>query len=526
LLSYRTARRSFLRACGGSAALLLPWLRDIEARAAGAAAPLRFLVIYKPVGAQWPLWRPTATATTTTFTLPACSAPFEPLRSKMAMIDGLNIVTATRAASGDGGAATAEGGTVALMTGQPTLARIGQQDHCAGGASIDQILLARSPVLGGPASSSMTTVGSLQLAADIRADRDEVAPRVLSYLDPLPGVADISQARQPLYPTTQPLDVFNSLFGGALPPGTTSADTARLLAQKLSVLDFMRNDLARLQTLIPASEKTRLAAHADAIQTLEATIRASLPVDPTSPNGVCTVPAVPPMFMPMRPPRNINTTIYTTLAGLDYYTPNEPDNHPHQVAGRLHLALIKAAFACDLTRVATFMWAAGTSWVVFPATFDGTGLLGTGTNPVVSSPHYLPCHTDHADVRAWLAVIDTFYAEQTSQALQEFAAQTDADGNNLLDNTVAAYVSDVADPQYNDQSNVPFLVFGGKNTRIQGGKFIKATGGPLRSTPDNTTTGNRPTNDVWLALAPIFGVELDGLGAATQFTGPLPELVG
>ena len=48
-------------------------------------------------------------------------------------------------------------------------------------------------------------------------------------------------------------------------------------------------------------------------------------------------------------------------------------------------------------------------------------------------------------------------------------------------------------------------MFGGKNTRIQGGKFIKATGGPLPSTPDGTST-NRPTNDVWLALAPIFGV--------------------
>ena len=57
----------------------------------------------------------------------------------------------------------------------------------------------------------------------------------------------------------------------------------------------MRKDLARLQTLIPATEKVRLAAHADAIQKLEATIRASLPVDPT---GVCTMPAMPPASRP------------------------------------------------------------------------------------------------------------------------------------------------------------------------------------------------------------------------------------
>jgi hypothetical protein len=128
-------------------------------------------------------------------------------------------------------------------------------------------------------------------------------------------------------------------------------------------------------------------------------------------------------------------------------------------------------------------------------------------------------------VKDWLAKIDAFYARETARALLDFDAQRDADGNTLLDNTVAAYVSE-GDALTHDQTNVPFAVFGGKNTRIARGQFIKATGGPLRSTPDNTMMGNRPTNDVWLALAPIFGVELDGLGAATQFTGPLPGLVG
>ena len=172
----------------------------------------------------------------------------------MVLIDGVNIVTA-KTGGGDAGTASAEGDMVALMTGQPALGKVGQQDWCAGGASIDQILLARSPLLGGPASPTRTAFGSLQLAADIRADRDEVAPRVMSYLDPLPNQTDITKARQPLYPETQPLAVFNRLFGGALPAGTTPADTARLLAQKLSVLDFMRADLARLRTMIPASEK-------------------------------------------------------------------------------------------------------------------------------------------------------------------------------------------------------------------------------------------------------------------------------
>jgi hypothetical protein len=121
---------------------------------------------------------------------------------------------------------------VALMTGQPRSGKIGQQDWCAGSASIDQILLARSPLLGGAASTRKTMVGSLQVAADIRSDRDEIAPRVLSYLDALPNESDISRARQPLYPDLQPIAVFNRLFGGGLPPGTDTGPAAGAEAER------------------------------------------------------------------------------------------------------------------------------------------------------------------------------------------------------------------------------------------------------------------------------------------------------
>jgi len=70
---------------------------------------------------------------------------------------------------------------------------------------------------------------------------------------------------------------------------------------------------------------------------------------------------------------------------------------------------------------------------------------------------------------------------------------------------------------------VPYLVFGGKNTRIRGGQYIKVTDGSLLSIDGPLT--NRPTNDVWLALAPIFGVNMPTLGDATQYRSALPGLV-
>jgi hypothetical protein len=125
---------------------------------------------------------------------------------------------------------------------------------------------------------------------------------------------------------------------------------------------------------------------------------------------------------------------------------------------------------------------------------------------------------------AWWAAIYRFCSDQTSQAIHEFDAATDVDGaSTLLDNTVIVYVSEIARRWDHNQANVPFLVFGGKNTGIRGGTFLSVTGGPLAT--QTGSTGNRPVNDAWLALAPIFGVNLATLGSPAQFTGTLPGLV-
>jgi hypothetical protein len=513
--SYRMARRSFLRTCGGSAALLAPMLRSLEARAAGAPAPLRFLVIHHPLGTQIEQWRPSAPATTSSFTLPAISAPFAPLQKKMVMIDGLNIAAAS-IGGGSGGANTHEGGMVALMTGQPTLGKLGQQDHVAGGASIDQMFLAKSPLLGGPGTTSKTPFGSLQLAADIRSDRDEISPRVMSYLDAVKGQSDLNQARQPLFPETQPLNTFTRIFGG--PVGGNTMDVARIIAQKKSVLDFMRSDLQRLKTLAPASERPRLDGQAAAIAQLEASIQAASGMAVGT--AGCAKPPQPMMFNQTGAGASskLAPSGGTKLSGVDYYDPKDPNNHPHLVLGRLHLSMIQAAFACDLVRVATFMWSAGTNWVVFPGTINGA------SGNAAPQPHHPPSHTGSAPMLAWLQEIDILYATQTSQALQQFDAAVDIDGNKLLDNTVACYVTEVGRARDHDQKNMPYLVFGGKNTRIKGGQFLKVTDGALPNVDGGKT--NRPTNDVWLALAPIFGVNLPSLGAASQYKGPLPGLVG
>ena len=77
--SYKFARRSFLRGAGGLAPLMLPLLRSIEARAAGAAAPLRLLIIQHPLGTKPGLAR--VASRTPARRRPASRFPRRPRRS-------------------------------------------------------------------------------------------------------------------------------------------------------------------------------------------------------------------------------------------------------------------------------------------------------------------------------------------------------------------------------------------------------------------------------------------------------------
>lgn len=529
-MSYKVARRQFLRSAGASA-VLLPLLKNIEARAQGMPAPLRFMILHHPLGTQHigpasptELWRPSATATTTTFTLPQNSAPFNPLKPKMVVIDGLNIVTASKAPGNSGGQNTHEGGVVALSTGVPTLGQLGTQDHAAGGPSIDQIFLDQSPVLGGMLSPSTTKTQFqyLALAADIRSDRDEVAPRVLSYRPPLANQSNISLARQPLFPETQPINVYNRIFGSVMSTGGNASAAAAKLAQQQSALDFVSADLARMRTLVPASETPKLDSFATAVQQLESSLKMSLQPPPST--SSCQKPTMPEMFgaTGAGASGSLAPTGGSMLKGVDYYNPSNATDHPHQRLGLQQLAMIQAAFQCDYARVATFMWSPGTNWVVFPTSFQGATL--PTSPPSASSPHHPPSHTTNSATMAWLAQLDLFYAQQSFAAIQAMDTVKDFDGNTLLDNTVVVYLSEIARAYDHDQLNIPVIVFGGKNTGIKGGQYLKIKDGPLPGV-DNNNTGNRPLNDLWLTLAPLFGVNLPSLGARAQYTGPIPGLV-
>jgi hypothetical protein len=470
-MPYRTTRRNFLH--GGCAAAAAFWLRRAEAFAQGAPQAKRLLIIHHPVGTVRNNW--VCQGTETNFTLSRILAPFEPVKQNMVILDGIDII-----AKGVGGGH--EQGTVTVMTGVRTKELYpgnGGDDPKAAGPSIDQILLKGSPSLQGP------PIASLQVSCDDRVDVGEISTRRLSYS----GVA------APLEPYLVPHLTYQRVFGTMVmgAPNASADALAKARMLKKSVLDFGLSDLAKLRTLAPSSERERLDSHESAIRELERTLDAA----PMS-AGSCGLTTAPPEIKPFvdAAGNHIGNGNYSTVDS------KMGEQTTHEMIGKLHFEVVKAAFQCDLTRVVTFQWSPGTNHVAF------AGFYPPDMN-AVKMHHPLSHEFNNPDAPEFLTRIDAWYSERTSGFLQALAATKGVDGTALLDHTLVPYVTEVAraDHTFN---NTPFVVFGGAGTRLKQGGLLK------KYNPKRTV------NDMWLACAQMMDMpSLTKLGDSDMFTGPL-----
>ncbi|MEY4580023.1 MAG: hypothetical protein RL701_4726 [Pseudomonadota bacterium] len=470
-MPYFTTRRNFLH--GGCATAVAFWLRRSEAFAQGATSPKRFLVIHHPVGTVKANW--TCTGTETNFTLSKILAPFEPVKSHMVVLDGMDIV-----ARGTGGGH--EQGTVTVMTGVRTTTLYpgnGGDDPKAAGPSVDQIFLNSSPALKGP------PIASLQVSCDDRVDVGEISTRRLSYSGPA----------APLEPYLIPNLTYERVFGTML-AGTGSADALqKARALKKSVLDFGLSDLAKLRSLAPSSEYERLDAHADAIRELERTFDAA----PSS-AASCGLALPPKAYTPFVDGAG------NRIGNGNYSTVNAQmgEQTIHEEIGKLHFAVIRAAFQCDLTRVVTFQWSPGTNHVAFQGFYPGDA-------KAVKMHHPLSHEFNNPMVPEALTAIDTWYSERTAGLLASLQATPDLAGGTLLDNTLIPYVTEVARADHT-WTDAPFVVFGGAGVKLQGNRLKKYN-------------PRRPLNDLWLACAQALDApKPTSLATSEMSTGPLQIL--
>jgi hypothetical protein len=475
-------------------------LQNLEAAAEGASSPPRFLMTFWPTGTCEKRFLPTGGRTD--FAISPILAPFEQggLREQLIVLYGL------RHANNSNNGGGSEAGTVFSSTGAdtPGTRQNGGEgdDAVAGGPSFDQIFLKNAPLLARPGPGYINAIG------DSRVDSFETSSRCLSYSYERRQVAAANGGAPlteniPLMPTLAPADVYARLFSGFVPGVGTQSQAYKALMRRKSVLDSSLRELARLRTIAPASERVKIDAHADAIRGVEQQLQAQIAAagDPQR----CVIPQAP----------DPSITGKTGSTNNDYGNPYalEADNDRLEQAGKLHLALIRVAFQCDLIRVATFQWCPATNHVAFKGlnptdperaliyhpylNFGGNGdqAFWRGAPPSTSQ--------DPKGAYEFACNAQTWLYQKTVDALIEFKNARDAFGGSLLDYTVVPFVTDEANNS-DARNPLPALIVGGRKLGMLGGQFV------------NFSDGLQPHNALWLSVAQAYFPNVNPLELLAQ----------
>ncbi len=466
--SYRLTRRSFLYATGGGIGLF-GLLRNMEAVAQGATSPPRFLMTHFPVGTLRHRFLPSGSGAD--YVASPIIQPFEDAGLRDAMTVFFGFSDNHLQCPGGGGH---EAGTPFTTTGcgaAGTRQNGGEQDDgVAGGPSFDQVFLANVPGL------ARDGVGYVNAICDARVDSNETSTQCLSYSYTTRSISSAHPGGNiteytPLLPQLSPAQLYAGLFSNFMPGGDSEANREKaLLALQMrkSVLDYSLTELTELNRLAPASERPKIDLHAQAIRKVETQLANQLESGDFGLDGACVLPPEP-------------SSELSGKMGNDRYTEsvNTDDSETHQAVAEAHLALILAAFQCDLMRVGTFQFSPGTNHVSFKGMWPSDPNRIAMHHPVSHAGAFLgnasdadPSGLQGADVDRYefLANVQTWYNQRLADFLVKLRDTDDGYGGKLLDTTVIPYVTEVAQSNHR-RSPKPGFLFGGSKLGLQHGTF-------------------------------------------------------
>ncbi len=373
------SRRTVLRGLG--AALALPWLEAL-APAAPGRPPVRLAFVYVPNGVHMPDWTPTATGAD--YRLPWILEPLAPVKQDVLVLSGLS---AHRADGPSGNHARA---MAAYLTGRRPPDSGGE---ILLGVSADQVV-AR-------AVGRNTRLPSLELGCEPGAQSGRCdAPYSCAYTSNLSWRSEST----PMPPEVNPRAVFDRLFGGG---DRDEAARGRALRARYrrSVLDFVRDDAARLHSQLGGSDRRRLDQYLTAVREVETRLGGA---DQAAPD-------------------------YPRPAGV-------PADYPAHV--RLMCDLLALAFQTDTTRVSTLIFANEFSNRAYPFL------------DVRDGHHDLSHHQNRPERTAKLRTINRFHVSQFAYLLGRLRAVREGDAT-LLDNCLVAYGCGNSDGDRHNHDNLP-----------------------------------------------------------------------
>ena len=429
-------RRTFLRGMGTAMALplldaMVPASTALAATAANA--PRRLGYVYMPMGAHRPMW--TLPGTDLTQLSPSLM-PLANVADQCTVIDNMELKNAY-----PGTHATSNAAFLSAAKSKWT-----ESSDYYLGTTADQVAAKQ---LG-----KETRLPSLELSMDLLT--------VVGQCDN--GFACVyqnnlswSSPTTPLPSEAHPRIVFERLFGD----GGSSADRLAELRKNSSLLDWMKQDIGRLQRKLGPGDRTKVNDYLDTVREVERRIQ-----------------------------KAEAATAESKLPDLDrpVGVPAKYSDH-----ARLMIDLQVLAWQADVTRVIVFQLARETSNRAYIELGIGEGhhpLTHNGGNP---------------EMLAKCAKINAFHVSLFAYYLEKLKATPDGDGT-LLDHSVLCYGSGMCDADRHDHVNLPIIVAGGKGRK--GGRYIKYK-------------EPTPLANLHLTLLDRVGVRPDSFADST---GKIPEL--
>lgn len=427
------ARRTVLRGLGTALALPLLEAMAPTARAADAAQPRRLSVFYTPNGMMMQDYRPAASGP---LQLTSTLAPLAPFRDSISVVSGLGHPQA--AALGDRPAGHGRS-CPAFLTGVHVRQTEGSDIRC--GISMDQVY-ARHLGNATPLSSLELGIEQASLLGSCDIGYSCAYTNGIAWLAPT----------VPLPVTANPAAVFERLFGDG--DATDAAARQAQLRQQASVLDFVREDSARLAGTLGQADRHKLDEFMEATRDIERRVQAA-----------------------MASPAQADVAGVARPAGI-------PDSFAEHV--RLMIDLQVLALRTDQTRIVTFM----TGREISNRTYAEIG--------VPDSHHMLSHHGNNADKMVKLARINRYHMEHFAYLLSRLAETREGD-HALLETTLVLRGSAFGDPNEHDFMDLPVIVAGGP---VAGGQHVSVAHGT-------------PMANLMLAMLQGLGVPADRFGDST-----------
>ncbi len=394
------SRRTVLRGLGVSVSLPLldAMVPAGTALAATAARPTpRMGFVYFPHGAIMKAWSPTETGRD--FTMSPILKPLEPFRDHMTIVSGLR---------NRGGESSDPHGIMA-----------GTWLSCYGIRNRDDDKGTTADQLAARVFGKDTPIPSIELTG-------EGGNATCGQGSTGCGFGSTTAFRTPFQPLPMednPRKVFYQLFG----QGDTTQERRDILAETGSILDYVRDEGARLQKRIGAADRARVSDYLDSVREVESRIQKLATSD---------------------------------SAKMDL--PNAPQGVPDDFGQHLDLLfdMVALSWQANMTRVSSLMMAKEVSMRTYP------------NLNITEAFHPLSHHQNDADKIERLIRIQNYHTQLFAKFVKKLAATQDGDGS-LLDHSIILYGSNMSNSDLHNNDPLPNLVVGRGYGRLKGGQHLR-----------------------------------------------------